>query len=256
MVPEFDLSVVAAELRAAGCVAAEEEARELVEAADGDGDRLAALLDRRRVGVPLAWLTGSVRFAGHTVLVHPEVYVPRWQSEPLALEALDRLPEGGTAVDLCTGSGAIAVVLARGRPTARVLATDIDPAAVRCARANGVETFEGDMASPLPDGLAARVDVVCAVVPYVPTGELPRLPRDVLTYEPRRALDGGDDGARFLLRAVAAARVLLRTGGSLLAELGADQADRLSGALAAGGFGDVSVITDEDGDPRALYCRR
>ena len=163
----------------------------------------------------------------------------------MSTNAADRLETHAFA---CLAYGVIGDAM--GTPT-----ENLEPAQIE-EKFGWVETFEGDMASPLPDGLAARVDVVCAVVPYVPTGELPRLPRDVLTYEPRRALDGGDDGARFLLRAVAAARVLLRTGGSLLVELGADQADRLTGVLAAGGFGDVSVITDEDGDPRALYCRR
>ncbi len=197
-----------------------------------------------------------MRFCGETVRVDPGVYVPRWQSEPLALEAVARLPSGGVAVDLCTGSGAIAVVLARRRPGALVLATELDPRAAACARSNGVEVFEGDMATSLPSGLAGTVDVLTGVVPYVPTTELEHLPRDVLAYEPRAALDGGAAGLAELRRAVAAAATLLRPGGSLLLELGGDQADALAPALAESGFGEPELLVDEDGDVRAVTCRR
>ncbi|MGH9129811.1 MAG: N5-glutamine methyltransferase family protein [Acidimicrobiales bacterium] len=255
-----DLDATAAELRRAGCVAAEEEAAELVAVAGGDSARLRRLVGRRCEGEPLAWLTSSVCFCGETVLVHPGVYVPRWQSEPLAREALARLPEHGSAVDLCTGAGAIAVVLARRRPSARVAATEIDPLAVACARANGVEVFQvevlqADMAACLPEALNGRVDVVTAVVPYVPTGELRLLPRDVLAYEPVRALDGGEDGARHLIRAAVEAASLLRPGGSLLLELGGDQADLLRPVLAENGYSGVELLADEDHDVRALLCR-
>ena len=114
---------IVAELRAAGCVAAPEEADELLEAAAGDPVRLRALVSRRCAGEPLAWVTGSVRFCGLIVEVWPGVYVPRWQSEHLAEEAARRLPGDGLAVELCAGAGAIASVLGRRRPGARVLAT-------------------------------------------------------------------------------------------------------------------------------------
>lgn len=204
----------------------------------------------------MGWLVGWVGFCGERVLVHRGVYVPRWQSEPLALAAAARLPERGVAVDLCTGAGAIAVVLARRRPLARVVATEIDPVAVACARANGVEVFEGDMAIDLPAELAGQVDVVTAVVPYVPTGELRLLPRDVMAYEPRSALDGGTDGTTFLVRAVREVAGLLRPGGSLLLELGGDEAELLRPVLAECGYSDVELMVDEDGELRAVCCRR
>ena len=214
------------------------------------------MVARRCRGEPLAWLTGSVRFCGLDVVVHPGVYVPRWQTEPLALEALARLAEGAIAVDLCTGSGAVAAVMARGRPTARVVATDSDPAAVECARANGVETFRCDLATGLPPSLAGAVDVVTAVAPYVPTALLPFLPRDVTAYEPRQALDGGPDGLEVVARVVTAAADLLRQGGSLLLELGDGQPETLEPFLAGAGFGDLCPLTDGDGDRRGLACRR
>jgi len=250
-----DLDITTAELRKAGCVAAEEEAAELVKAADGDAARLQELVGRRCSGEPIAWLTGSVTFCGETVIVHHGVYVPRWQSEALALAAAARLPERGLAVDLCTGAGAIAVVLGRRRPLAQVVASEIDPVAAACARSNGVEVFEGDMASTLPYALLARVDIVTAVVPYVPTAELRLLPRDVIAHEPRRALDGGEDGTLLLSRAVLEAAPLLVPGGSLLLELGGDEAELLRPLLAENGYGDVELLVDEEGDLRALLCR-
>lgn len=210
---------------------------------------------RRCTGEPLAWLVGSVRFCGETVVVHPGVYVPRWQTETMAAEAVARLPDEGIAVDLCTGAGAIAVVLSRRRPEAQVLATDVDVRAVACARANGVDAYESDLAAGLPTDVRGLVDVVTAVVPYVPTDALHLLPRDVLAYEPRRALDGGPGGTRDLERAVADAATLLRPGGSLLLELGGDQADALGSALAEHGYQDVERHYDGDGDLRALAAR-
>jgi release factor glutamine methyltransferase len=242
-------------LRSAGCVAAEDEAALLTGAAAGDRDRLRELVDRRCTGEPLAWLVGSVRFCGETVLVQPGVYVPRWQTEPMALEAAARLPDHGCAVDLCTGAGAIALVLGRRRPGARVVATEIDPLAAACARANGVDVFDGDLADPLPADLHGRVDVVTAVVPYVPTGDLRLLPRDVVAHEPRRALDGGDDGTDLLVRAARDAAGLLRPGGSLLLELGGDQADLLEPTLVALGYVERETQVDEDGDVRAVTAR-
>ena len=237
-------------------MAAEEEADELLASAAGDGARLEDLVARRCRGEPLAWLVGSVVFCGEPVAVAPGVYVPRWQSEPLALEAVRRLPDRGLAVDLCCGSGALAVVMAARRPGARVVATDIDPRAVACARGNGVEAYAGDMASGLPGGLGGRADLVTAVPPYVPTGELRLLPRDTLAHEPRAALDGGPDGTAVLGRVVTAAAALLRPGGSLLLELGGDEAGLLAASLGMHGYRDVELVGDDDGDLRALYCRR
>jgi release factor glutamine methyltransferase len=243
-----------ASLRAAGCIAAEEEAAALIDAADEDDARLEALVERRCTGEPLAWLVGWVRFCGETVLVRPGVYVPRWQSEPLALAAAGRLPERGLAVDLCTGAGAVAVVLMRLRPLATVIATEIDAEAAACARSNGVDVTVGDLADGLAPDLDGRADVVTAVVPYVPTDQLRLLPRDVLAHEPRRALDGGEHGLQVLVRTIGAAARLLRTGGWLLVELGGDQADRLAPALEGQGFGDIELLVDEDGDLRALVA--
>lgn len=210
---------------------------------------------RRLDGEPLAWLTGSVVFGGVTVRVAPGVYVPRPQTEPLARRAVSLLPAGGVAIDLCTGSGAIAVVLAEAVPSARVVATDLEPVAAACARANGVEVFEGSLDEPLPDELRGSADVMTAVVPYVPTEAIGLLPRDVQRFEPRLALDGGPDGMRFLREVARRSARWLRPGGWLLLELGGDQADALEPLVRGLGFGDVEVLADEEGDPRAIVAR-
>ena len=235
-----------------GFVAADEEADELLAAAGGDAARLEALVARRLTGEPLAWITGGVVFCGVALHVEPGVYVPRWQSEALAERAAERLPPGGTAVDLCTGCGAIARVLLQRRPGTRVVASDVDERAVACARANGVEAYAGDLFTPLPAALAGRLDVVVGVVPYVPTPALPLLQRDTLTFESPVSYDGGPDGTDVLRRAVAGAARWLRPGGALLLELGGDEANAVSPDLAAHGFADVVVARDEDGDVRAV----
>ncbi len=175
---------------------------------------------RRLGGEPLAWLTGRTRFDGLEVRVDPGVYVPRWQSVPLAHRAAARLPEGGTAIDLCTGSGALALALHHARPGARVVATDVDPLAVACARANGVEAYVGDLFAPVPAVLEGRTDVVLAIVPYVPGPELRLLPRDTLSFEDARHYDGGPDGTTVLGRVAVEAPRFLRKGGALLLEIG------------------------------------
>ena len=145
----------------AGCIAASEEADELIRAAGGDRDVLDDLVSRRCMGEPLAWLTGAITFCGLGLEVTPGVYVPRPQSEPLARRAASFLSPGGVAVDLGTGAGAIAAVLSAAVPSARVIATDLDVDAVRCARRNGVEAFEPRLAL---DGGAEGTDLLVEVV--------------------------------------------------------------------------------------------
>lgn len=250
--PEGTRRRVVGALAAAGCVFPAEEADELLRAAGSDGRVLDASVARRRTGEPLAWITGSVRFGGIRLRVDPGVYVPRAHTEALARRAASLLPEDGIAVDLCTGSGAIAAVLRSARPGATVLATDDDPAAVACARSNGVNALLGDLDEPLPSEIARRVDVLTAVVPYVPTPDLPLLPRDVLAYEPRRALDGGPRGTSVLERVARAGVRWLRPGGRLLLELGGDQAAELTRILADAGLSETRVHRDPEGDDRAI----
>jgi len=241
-----------AELSRAGCVAAEEEAGELAVCAGGDQSLLHALADRRLAGEPLAWITGRADFGDQSILVHAGVYVPRWQSIDLARRAGARLPDRGKAIDLCTGSGAVAVALRAARPAASIVATDSDSRAVACARANGVEASQGDLFAAVPPSFRGETDVVVAVVPYVPSPEFHLLPRDTLRFEDPSHYDGGADGADVLRRVVADAPAFLRPGGAVLLELGGDQSDVLRPALESLGYTSVVTWSDEDGDLRGL----
>jgi release factor glutamine methyltransferase len=171
----------------------------------------------------------------------------------LARRAARLLSANGTrAADLCTGAGAIAVHLIAEVPAAAVIGVDIDMRSALCARRNGVRTIAGDVGQALR---GHAFDVVTAVPPYVPTERLSLLPSDVQRYEPRLALDGGSDGLDLVRRVVASAAGLLRSGGWLLIEVGADQDRVLSSLLAESGFDAVSAWFDDDGDLRGLAAR-
>jgi release factor glutamine methyltransferase len=242
-----------ARLAAAGCVAPEDEARELQHDAP-DPAELDARVRRREAGEPLAWITGRVEFGGLLVRVMPGVYVPRRQSEELARRASEVLPPRGCAVDLCTGSGAIAAWLRHAHPDGFVVGVDVDAAAARGAATNGVPVVVGDLAAPLH--LPGAVDVVTAVAPYVPTAARRLLPIDVQRHEPVAALDGGDDGLAVVRRVVAHAAALLRPGGHLLVEVGGEQVEALAPDLARHGFASAEPWHDDDGDLRGVVARR
>jgi release factor glutamine methyltransferase len=235
---------VVGRLAAAGCIAADEEAEMLTEAAGGDAARLESLVKRRERGEPVEWIVGWAPFCGLRIAVTPGVYVPRVQTEVLARRAASLLAPDGVAVDLATGSGAIAAVLVAARPGAEIVATELDPTAAACARANGVLVYEGDLDDGLPPSFERRVDVLTANVPYVPTEAHALLPRDVQDHEPRLALDGGADGLDLVRRVLALAPRWLRPAtGRVLVEVGPDQADA---------FPDLVHHRDAEGDVRAL----
>jgi release factor glutamine methyltransferase len=242
-------------LAGGGFVAPEAEADALLAAGREGVGTIDTLVARRLEGEPLAWITGSMVFCGIRVRVDPGVFVPRPHTEALARRAVELLPSDGIAVDLCTGSGAVAMVLCSAHPRALVIGTDIDPIAVACASRNGIRAFEGDLDDPLPPEVRGRVDLLTAIVPYVPTEELPFLPRDVRAHEPPHALDGGPRGTTGLVRAAEAAARWLRPGGTALLELGGDQAAEMTATMRDLGFTDIRVHADEDGQDRAIEGR-
>ncbi|MGW4199535.1 putative protein N(5)-glutamine methyltransferase [Streptomyces sp. NPDC004726] len=241
---------MAARLRAAGCVFAEEEAALLLSAARSRAE-LAAMVDRRISGLPLEHVLGWAEFCGLRMAVDPGVFVPRRRTEFLVRRAAALAPAGAVVVDLCCGSGALGAALAADADADRVElhAADIDQAAVRCARRNveaaGGRVYEGDLYEPLPARLRGRVDVLLANVPYVPTEEIGLLPAEARVHEARVALDGGADGLDVLRRVAAGAYAWLAPGGSLLFETGEGQADQAMGIVSRSGL-DPSVATSEE----------
>jgi release factor glutamine methyltransferase len=264
-----------AELAGAGCVSAAAEADWLLEEAPHE-EALRAMVARRAAGEPLQYVIGWAPFGRLRLAVGPGVFVPRPETEGLADRAARHLraaevPEGSgepgsgapvrpVAVDLCTGSGAIACFLAAEVPGARVLATELDPEALAWARVNaeqhGVELLAGDLDAPLPAELAGRVDVLCANVPYVPSGAIATLPSDVRDHEPRLSLDGGPDGLDVFRRLAGRAGHWLAPGGRLFAEIGEDQAEAAAALLTAAGLAAVVVHQDLVGRDRILEGTR
>ncbi|MEV5832972.1 putative protein N(5)-glutamine methyltransferase [Nocardia sp. NPDC052112] len=238
---------VVAQLRAAGCVFAEDEARLLTDAAAQTGADLAELVARRVSGTPLEYLLGWTEFHGIRVAVSSGVFVPRQRTAFLvdnAAELARTMPAHPVVVDMCCGSGALGLALAtilaaEGRPI-ELAAADIEPTAVECARRNltpiGAHVYEGDLFQPLPRELRGRIDILLANTPYVPSEMISRMPPEARDYEPRAALDGGPDGLDIFRRVVTAARTWLAPGGHLLVESSEAQARPAITVLSAHGF--------------------
>ncbi|MBO8142659.1 MAG: peptide chain release factor N(5)-glutamine methyltransferase [Firmicutes bacterium] len=234
------------------------------------------VLRQRCRGMPVAYITGRRAFLSFDLRVGPQVLIPRPETELLVEAAVQELPanESLHLCDVGTGSGAVAIGLARALPRARVLAVDISPEALAVARENvaacGLENriavVEGDLLSPLLDRERATIaggartgllDAVVSNPPYIPSGQWENLPREIKDYEPRIALDGGEDGLEVYRRLIPQASLALRPGGLLALEIGHDQETRVQELLAAGGaFGAVKVIKDYAGHPRVVLAVR
>jgi release factor glutamine methyltransferase len=220
--------------------------------------RYRELVRRRAEGEPTAYLTGVREFHGRPFAVDARVLIPRPETELVLEAALAALPEGGAALDLGTGSGALAVSLALARPGARVSAVDCSAQALAVARANAaalgarVELLEGDLFAPLPPG--ARFDLIVSNPPYLPSGELAGLQREV-RREPALALDGGPDGLAVLRRIVAGAPRWLAPGGTLVLEMHESHLTALPALCLAAGFPAAEARRDLAGLPRLTVAR-
>lgn len=241
---------------------------------DAQAARLDDLLAARADRVPLQHLTGVAAFRGLDLAVGPGVFVPRPETELLAglgVEEAGRLVGEGAAevlvVDLCTGSGAVALAVADEVPQARVVALELDPSAVAWARRNverlgladRVDVREGDVAGAaagLLADLAGRADVVLANPPYIPPGMVPTEP-EVRDHDPEVALyGGGEDGLLVPRAAVATAAQLLRPGGFYAMEHADVQGDAARALVRGAGWADARTLTDLAGRPRTLVARR
>jgi release factor glutamine methyltransferase len=213
---------------------------------------LRELVKRRRAHEPVAYLRGYREFYGLSFRVDGRVLIPRPDTEALVEVALARTEHVSLSMrqlDLCTGSGCVAIAMARQRPTARVLATDLSADALAVARENAyrlgaynVAFREGDLFASVPPG--ARFDVVTANPPYIASGEIAGLSADIRDFEPRLALDGGPDGLDVVRRIVAEAPSCLEPGGVIALEIGAGEAASSVALLEAGGFTEVRVDRD------------
>ncbi|WP_019158208.1 class I SAM-dependent methyltransferase [Brevibacterium senegalense] len=222
---------VTAQLRAAGCVFAEDEADILRETAGDDTERLAQLVRARAGGAPLEPLVGWVEFAGRRLSVGPGVFVPRQRTLRLLDLALGELrrPPGSRArtfVEAFAGVAPLAAFVSSELPGTRVLACEPDPAALRHAAANLAgrgATLPSDVLSGLPAAHRGHVDVIAAVPPYVTDDDMTLLPREARDHEPPSALSGGPDGLHWFRALIDEASDWIQPGGLLLIELSDQQ---------------------------------
>lgn len=228
-------------------------------------DELAAfrsLVTRRASGEPTYFILGRREFYGRPFHVDPRVLIPRPETEHLVDAALEKLPEDapGPVLDLCTGSGAIAVSLAAERQALAVVATDLSAGALEVAALNAralgvegrVELLNGDLYEPV----AGRVfELIVANPPYLRSGEIDGLSREV-RREPRGALDGGPDGLDLVRRIAAQAPGALAPGGWLMLEIGAEQGEATRTLFEAAGLVDAQVRKDLAGLDRIALARR
>jgi release factor glutamine methyltransferase len=255
--PAQSLPALAARLRSAGCVFAEDEARLLIAAARTPAE-LAAMERQRAAGQPLEHVLGWAEFCGLRIAVEPGVFVPRRRTEFLVGRAAAYVRAGSIVVDLACGCGAIGLAIASAA-SVELHAADIDPVAVVCARRNlepaGGHVYQGDLFDALPDRLRGLIGVLVANVPYVPTGAVAFLPPEARLHEPRTALDGGPDGLDVLRRVAVGAPRWLARGGRVLMETSAEQAPTAVAVLTGAGLTAGSETDEELGATVVIGAR-
>ena len=266
-------------LREAGVESAQLEARELLCHAAGKSreqfyrdmalyasnpveEKLAALVERRLAGEPVAYLIGEWEFYGLPLEVTPDVLIPRMDTEVLAERAIllaRAAGEGARVLDLCAGSGCVGLAVAANVPTCRVVLADVSEAALKVCKQNvrrhelnaRVTCVQAD-ALGKPDAALWDFDVIACNPPYIPSGDIAGLDVSVRDYEPRSALDGGADGLDFYRAITANWGSALRLGGSLLFEVGIGQAMDVGALLERSGFEDIQSTQDTQGIPRVV----
>ncbi|MGC4063709.1 MAG: peptide chain release factor N(5)-glutamine methyltransferase [Polyangiaceae bacterium] len=227
-------------------------------------NRFRELVRRRRTGEPTAYLLGQREFYGTSFAVDKNVLIPRPDTELLVEVALEKTQERlaeGRAVDLCTGSGCVAIAFALKRRGWRVTGIDLSKPAVEVAKSNavaagllsGVDFLDGDLFAPLGDD--ARAHLVTANPPYIPSDVIPTLDLGIRGFEPHLALDGGLDGMDVTRRIVAEAPKRLEPKGVLALEIGYDQGPKVAALLEAAGFTDVAINKDYGGHDRVVCGR-
>lgn len=220
-------------------------------------ERYEEAVRRRCEGVPMQYIRELQEFYGLDFRVNPDVLIPRPETEHVVEAALQRIRPGNLVLDVGTGSGAIAVSLARHAPGATVIASDISPAAARVARANAenldanVEFFLGDLVDALSGN---QVDVLVSNPPYVPLRDAPGLQAE-LRHEPPMALFGGEDGLGVIRRLVADARRVLKPGGWLLAEIGFGTRDAVAALFDRSQWQRPDFLPDLAGIDRVIATR-
>lgn len=235
-------------------------------------DAYFGLIDRRAAGEPLQYILGSQEFMGLNFAVNPSVLIPRQDTETLVELALKRAGEKKRSLsilDMCCGSGAIAVSMAHFLPKAKITACDISPEALEVARGNAarnglngrIEFRESDLFFMTKRKKTVRIkdsfDMILSNPPYIPTQDIDTLQTEVRDHEPIKALDGGSDGLDFYRRIAEDAFGSLKKDGLMFLEIGCDQAKAVTSLLSgAGYYSEIEVHKDLTGLDRVISCRR
>jgi release factor glutamine methyltransferase len=214
--------------------------------------RFRDMVKRRRAREPVAYILGEREFYGRMFHVDKRVLIPRPDTETLVEVALARtrnVSMCARVLDLCTGSGCVAITLARERPTSNVIGSDASEDALVVARENAwrlgaykAAFVRSDLFGDLPN--AMRFDLITANPPYIASGEIATLTPDIASFEPRLALDGGGDGLALVKRITSGARARMTTRGVLALEVGQGQAERVHALFEENGFIEIERARD------------
>ncbi len=227
-------------------------------------ERYLSFLSRRETGEPCAYITGAREFMGLSFQTGPGVLIPRPDTETLVEEAMIRLHDGMRFLDLCTGTGCIALSLLHYSNDTTAVATDVSPEALRYARGNAdalglagrLELLETDLFPVCkedgngPESARERFDLIVANPPYISTGVIAGLQAEVRDHEPSIALDGGMDGLDFYRRILGGVTQYLYSGGWLLVEIGFDQGETVRKLFEQAGAHGVRIVRDFGGHDR------
>ena len=215
------------------------------------------LIERRASRIPLAYIVGHQEFMGLDFKVNSNVLVPNQDTETLAEEALRELSDGMRFMDLCTGSGCVALSILHYTNDTSCVMTDISDKAIEVALENSKELGLSDRAKIIktdlfPQGDKEKFDMIVSNPPYIRTSVIDTLPPEVASGEPYIALNGGDDGLVFYRRIVEEACNWLFESGWLMMEIGYDQGREVADLMKAAGYHEVEVIKDLGGNDRVV----
>jgi release factor glutamine methyltransferase len=239
------------------------------ELADDHRDSFERAVARRVRREPLQYITGRQEFWGLEFMVTPDVLIPRPETELIIESAVRSVRDRNRPqriIDLCTGSGCIAVCLAKELPQARILATDTSSQAISVARGNArqngvadrIRFLEGDLFSPLEElDIHGQVDIIVSNPPYVPSGDFSALQPEVRDYEPKMALLAGPDGTQVQRRIINEASRFLMNHGLLIVEMGLGQADPLAQLIRQRkDYGSLEILKDLAGIDRVIVAKK
>ncbi len=227
-------------------------------------NEIQAVIKRRLMREPLQYIYGRWDFMGLSFAVRPGVLIPRPDTEIIVETVMGRLHDGMRILDLCTGTGCILISLLKYSNGCEGVGVDISAEALALARENAdninnsasISFLQGDLYDALTEVVTPiTFDIIVSNPPYIPAGVIDTLEPEVKEYEPRLALDGGDDGLDIIRRIIDGSQDHLIKGGELFLEIGYDQGQAVSALMREAGFADVEVIRDYAGLDRVVTGR-